>query len=276
MFKNTIAFLGMFLFFAMASQGVSYAYEYRLDDQYVSRKEYEKLQREMEELKAQMHLLLNNKKALRQQEPKRFALTPQAEIPPAKSAQGPIHSRAEAQPPAADTSRSEDSQGDRQKEAEEAKRQLDEFLRRQKVLFKPGDLQLEYDVVYAQDTARNACFGFDVRFCAPGSQITPKWITRTVDTGLVVRYGIIENLEFNVTMPFGFIEQEQDFTPFQVQDPIRRRNNEGLGDISWVLRYAAWREGGILPDVNLNLNAKSITGDEDQGLGSGFGMWGAG
>ena len=466
MLKNTIAFLGMFLFFAMASQGVSYAYEYRLDDQYVSRKEYEKLQREMEELKAHMHLLLNNnrdsrearegltrigqrlteeaetarqagdlerslalidqglridpegsglhnlkaavaeeqralgekrrrvvaqwleraqgqfqsgrlttppgdnafetyrmllavvpgqaeavagleqiaercvqlaeaahepghgeaslalidqglqavpgharlaelrtalgsgqaeaipgllgkaeqqlvasrlaapkgdnEKALPQQEPKRFALTPQAEIPQTKSAQGPNPSRAEAQPPAADISRSEDSQGDRQKEAEEAKRDIEEFLRRQKILFKPGELELEFNIIYGQDTAENTCFGFDVRFCAPGSPVTPKLITRTVDTGLVVRYGVIDNLEFNLRLPFGFIEQEQDFTPFEVPNPIRRRDNAGLGDISWALRYAAWREDGMLPDVNLNLDAKSITGDEDEGLGSGF------
>jgi Putative MetA-pathway of phenol degradation len=43
----------------------------------------------------------------------------------------------------------------------------------------------------------------------------------------------------------------------------------GLGDISWRLRYAAIHEEGAIPEVTLNVNAKSDTGDFDRGLGTG-------
>src|SRR5918999_1602438 len=45
----------------------------------------------------------------------------------------------------------EAEKGDRRKEAEEAKRELDQFLRAQKLLFKPGEVQLEFGASYAKE-----------------------------------------------------------------------------------------------------------------------------
>ncbi|MDQ3775480.1 MAG: transporter [Pseudomonadota bacterium] len=223
-------FLGLILI--LAGNGVSYAYEKRLDDQ-VSRKEYEKLRQELEALKAQMRLLLDKEAPLRP-EPKQAAGAAQVETKPGAAAQ-----------PADSISR-----GDREKEAEEAKAQLDEFLRQQKLLFKPGELQLEVSVSYAQDTSENI-FKFE---------------TRSVNTSLTARYGLAEDLEFVLGVPFAFIEQEQGSSPFVVGSTRTRTDNVGLGNISGSLRYAAWREEAIRPDVVLFLLGQSPTGDEDRGL----------
>ncbi|MGH6634730.1 MAG: transporter, partial [Gammaproteobacteria bacterium] len=51
--------------------------------------------------------------------------------------------------------------------------------------------------------------------------------------------------------------------------PPTREAGVGLGDISWGLRYAALHEEEAIPEVTLNVNAKSDTGDEDRLLGTG-------
>ncbi|MGH8654308.1 MAG: hypothetical protein ACREYE_20040, partial [Gammaproteobacteria bacterium] len=68
--------------------------------------------------------------------------------------------------------------------------------------------------------------------------------------------------------------------------PFTREASVGLGDISGGLRYAALHEGEkfdflgytfrALPEVTLNVNAKSDTGDVDRLLGSGQWNVGAG
>lgn len=217
-------FLGLILI--LAGNGVSYASEKRLDDQ-VSRKEYEKLKQELEALKAQMRLLLD-KEAPRRPEPKQAAGAAQVETKPGAAAQ-PAESI---------------SPGDREKEAEEAKAQLDEFLRQQKLLFKPGELQLEVSASYAQDTSED---------------IFEKFETRSVNTSLTARYGLAEDLEFVLGVPFAFIEQQGSSS--LAGSTRTRTDNVGLGDISGSLRYAAWREEAIRPDVVLFLLGESPTGD---------------
>ncbi|MDQ3580525.1 MAG: transporter [Pseudomonadota bacterium] len=225
-----------------------------MDDQYVSRKEYEKLKQELQALKAQMRLLLD-KEAPPQPEPKQAASAAQVETKPAEAAQAVVSVPS----------------GDREKEAEEAKRQLDEFLRRQRLLFKPGELELEFSTFYSHDTSENICFPIETGRCS----LSPKLETRSVNTNLIARYGLAEDLEFDLEVPFVFIERERDFSPFE--DRLIRTDNVGLGDISGTLRYAAWREDGIRPDVILSLTGKSRTGgDEDRGLGTGHWDVGAG
>lgn len=172
---------------------------------------------------------------------------------------------AEARPRAVTTT------GDREQEAEEAKREMDEFLRRQRLLFRTGELQLEFAASYSVDSAENSCLGIGTRFCARRSRVTPKLTTRSANTSVIARYGLAENLEFDLTVTFTFVEQEKDFTPFDVspRPSLERTNHVGFSDVAWALRYAAWREDGIRPDVVLSVNAKSRTGDEDRGLGTG-------
>ena len=82
-----------------------------------------------------------------------------------------------------------------------------------------------------------------------------------------MRYGLAEDLEFDFGVPLVYTEQERDTRPFA--SSFTREASVGLGDINWAFRYAAIREDRGLPEVTLNVNAKSDTGDEDRGLGTG-------
>jgi hypothetical protein len=280
--------MGVSALWILAGSGISYAYETRAEDQYVPRSEYEKLKQEVETLKAALQPMLKQGKevpsersskaetglkseaaVIPQTEPKQ----PEVSQPAEKTAQQPQVSQ-----PAEKTAQTKESlelsEGNRQQEAEEAKRQLDFFLRQQKVIFKPGELTAQFSLAYAQDTAENTCLGFGVRFCEPGSPITPKLTSRSLLAGFSAIYGLVNNVELNFAVPFGYVKQEQDFTPFSVPIPYQQENHTGLGDVSLGLRYAALREDAGRPDVTLNLNVKLRTGDEDKGLGTGH--WNAG
>lgn len=159
----------------------------------------------------------------------------------------------------------EAEKGDRRKEAEEAKRELDQFLRGQKLLFKPGEVQLEFGAFYAHDTQTN-----------PVAPLGPVFIDRFAGADFLIRYGLAEDLEFDLAVPVVYRERERDIRPFEeirvgttVFPSFTRESAVGLGDISWALRYAAIHEKGAIPEVTLNVNAKSDTGDEDRGLGTG-------
>jgi hypothetical protein len=175
-------------------------------------------------------------------------------------------------------------EGDRQEEADDAKRQLDMFLRDQKVLFKKGELELEFGLNYSQDTSTNNCFNRDrsSSFC-PGTVnnnkniIFPKFSTRTIDSSYSVTYGIADDLAVSFSFPYSYLEVEGDFAPFNIPgDQVAHNNFSGIGDISGSLRYMAWHGEGNTPSVSLSLGAKAPIGDDDKGLGSGFWNIGAG
>lgn len=160
---------------------------------------------------------------------------------------------------------------DVRKEAEEARRALEFFLREQRVIFRQGELELELDTFYSMDT-REELRSVD------GSIAVPAEITnRSVFPTLIVRYGLLNNLELDVEIPFfGYAEEETDFRVERIQttegiieiERIRTIDDQGLGDITGRLRYQIWREQGASPDVILDLNGKSRTGDEPL-LGTG-------
>jgi hypothetical protein len=160
---------------------------------------------------------------------------------------------------------------DVRKEAEEARRALELFLREQRVLFRQGELELELSTFYSMDT-REELRSVD------GSIAVPAEITnRSVLPTLIVRYGLVNNLELDVEIPFfGYAEEETDFRVEGIQtmegiiqiERIRTIDDQGLGDIVGRLRYQLWREQGGRPDVILDLNGKSRTGD-DPLLGTG-------
>lgn len=236
------------------------------DDRYVSRTEYDKLKQKFEQelaaLKAQLRGLLEAKAA-----PKVVPSQPErkepAKVPPvaAKPAQA-------EEPPGAVPA------GDREQEAEKAKRNLDEFLRRQKVLFKPGEIQLEVGASYSHDTSDedgSVCIALQPPF-EIGCISTPGAEVRAAGTSFTARYGLLDDVELNVSVPFTFVEQELDTLASRdgiIRKLTRSRSNAGLSDVSGALRYAAWHEEGIRPEVVLALSAKSTTGDEDRRLGTG-------
>ena len=242
-------------------------------DIYVSKEEYEKLKREVEALRNQIHSQRIGE------------VSPEQEGSPQTEASPPTDEKGKG-------SQAENSfdvaEGSRQIEAEGSRRELDTFLRGKKVLFRRGELALEYNLGYSEDTTNNICLDADFgdSYCPEGSVIAPKFINHSIDTSLLVRYGLTNHLELDLTIPYSYIEQKQDFRPFKVPTSLRRKENSGIGDIGLVVRYTAWTESGNIPNITLSMNAKSKTGKESSisqdtgnqnpGLGTGFWNVGAG
>jgi hypothetical protein len=152
---------------------------------------------------------------------------------------------------------------DVRKEAEETKRALEIFLREQRVLFRQGELNLEVSTFYSMDT------GDELRTVAGSIAVPAKITNRSVLSTLIGRYGLVDNLELHMELPFGYAEEETDFRVERIQtmegirqiQRIQTIDNKGLGDIAGRLRYQLWREQGARPDVILDLTGKSRTGD---------------
>lgn len=258
--------------------GAASADQKKEQNEYVPRKQYEKLEQEVEVLKAQMRLLLEREPPADQSlSPANDPVAQQAEAQTSKTDQPAISAQTVSNTPLNEGFENKYdigvAEGSRQKEAEESRTELDTFLRRQVVLFNRGELALEFNLAYSHDTTANACFDTNLGIssrCQRNSIVAPKFITRTVDTGLLARYGLIDDLELDVGIAYGYIDQEQNFTPFDVPSPVRHNTSLGVGDLGWALRYTAWPESGYIPNITLNLNAKSRTGDEDKRLGTGF------
>ncbi len=242
-------------------------------DAYVSKEEYKKLKREVEALKDQIQ-----SQRIGERLPERENSLPNKASPPADEK--------------GEDSRAEDdfdiAEGSRQIEAEDSRRELDTFLRGKKVLFRRGELALEYSLGYSEDITNNVCLDadFDDSYCPEGSVIAPKFINHSIDASFLMRYGLADHLELDLTIPYSYIEQKQDFRPFKVPTSLRRTENTGIGDIGLAVRYTAWTENGSTPNITLSMNAKSKTGKESKisqnagnqspGLGTGFWNVGAG
>ncbi len=272
--KNKTLLLGIWTVIGLSVSGLSSAADSRVDG-YVAKTEYEKLKREVETLKTQMQRLLEAAPATPESEPAAAEpATPKSKpaVAETKREKKPVTSAPTASNARVDRPDHEEfaaEEGDRRKEAEEAKRELDQFLRAQKLLFKPGEVQLEFGVNYAQDTAVGS-FADKVRF-------------RSASANFLMRYGLAEDVEFNFAVPLVYTEVERDagvFGEIRVGPtgttatttvfPPTRQAGVGFGDIGLALRYAAIHEKGVIPEVTLNVNAKSVTGDADRFLGTGF------
>jgi hypothetical protein len=247
----------------------SHQYDKNAENKYIPKKEYDKLKREIDSLKAQVRSLVSKNLPL-EKATKAAATTPKKNTESSAIRDQKVVSQTGAHASAGEGTQAgslDIAEGNREKEAHESRRELDTFLRGKKVLFKSGELQLELNLVSAQDTTDR----------------TPNVTTRSTSSTLLVRYGLADDLEFDLTIPYSHIEQETNFLPFVPpgnQKPVSRINGAGIGDISGALRYTAWHESGEIPSITLSLNAKSKTGKKTTfnenrviqrpGLGSGF------
>lgn len=137
---------------------------------------------------------------------------------------------------------------DVREEAEEARRSMDLFLREQQVLFKRGEFGFELVPIYSSDTRTT--------FLRQGPNVALADITtRLFLTTFIARYVLIDDLELDLEIPFGYAEQEVDLGLLQ-----SRRDEEGLGDIAGRLKYQLLHEFGARPAVMIELNVKSDTG----------------
>jgi len=148
-----------------------------------------------------------------------------------------------AQPPG-----EEQKAEDVQKQAEEAQKALEIFLREQRVLFKRGELALELGLFYSLDTK-------ETFLRSDTNTVFAKITKRIVLPSLTIRYGLVNDLEFDLLLPFyGYAEQEIDVGLVR---PLM--SDDGLGDIAGLVRYQVWHERGSSPDVIVDVGFKSRT-----------------
>jgi outer membrane putative beta-barrel porin/alpha-amylase len=161
-------------------------------------------------------------------------------------------------PVSAQRSEAEQKAEDVQKQAEEAQRALDIFLREQRVLFKRGELALELGLFYSQDTN-------DTFLRSGPDTVFAKLTKRTFIPSLTLRYGLVNDLELDLLLPFyGYAEQKIDVGTARL-----RMSDAGLGDIAGLVRYQVWHERGSSPDVIVDVGFKSRTaGDSLLGTGN--------
>ena len=145
---------------------------------------------------------------------------------------------------------------DVREEAEAAQRAMDIFLREQKVLIRRGEVGLELDTFYSTDTRED--------FVAVSGGVAQAEVrTRVAESTLILRYGLLNDLEADVRVPFVYADQKIDLGVARLTS-----DDAGLGDIRAGLRYQVWRETAGTPDVVLSVEGKSRTGDEPL-LGTG-------
>jgi hypothetical protein len=161
------------------------------------------------------------------------------------------------------------SEEDIRKQAEETRRARDTFLREERVLIRRGELQLEFSTFYSMDTQNRL-------IPVPGGDsLLVKSKNREVSASLLGRYGLVDNLELTVQIPF-FVYTEQT-NEFQIGGVEQTLDATGVGDISGSLRFQLWRESASIPDVVLELNGKSTTGNDlrlaSDDLRLGTGEW---
>ena len=155
------------------------------------------------------------------------------------------------------------SQEDLEREAEESRRALEVFLRREKILFRRGEFSFELDGFYSTDNRDDF-----VRVINPNNASEARVFAKITNTQanwtVIGRYGLIDNLELDLIIPFGYVEQE-----LETEFASSRTDDFGLGDIAGRLRYQLWDERGWRPDVILDFDVKSRTADDDSLLGTG-------
>jgi len=142
----------------------------------------------------------------------------------------------------------------RQKEAEEVDRLRDLFLRSQYVFIRKNEVILEYNFLYNSDA----------KIIPAGAAQAIKLTRRFIDNILLARYGLVDGLELDVTVPF-YIRADVDSDVGSVRSQTQ---SEGIGDLSGALRYQVFYEKGSRPSLTVEADFKSHTGN-DLLLGTG-------
>jgi hypothetical protein len=151
----------------------------------------------------------------------------------------------------------------RAKEAEEAKRLTELYLRNQNVFLRKGELMLELDSFYNRNNQQEFV-------PVSGGAIPVNTTRRFFNTLLIARYGVLtDGLEVDLIAPF-FVHAEVK-TDAGVASVTQEE--DGFGDVGAAVRYQAWYERGARPSLVIDVEGKSNTGGS--GL-LGTGTWNAG
>jgi hypothetical protein len=156
-------------------------------------------------------------------------------------------------------------QEDRRKEAEEAARLRDLFLRQEKIFIQRGEFLGELNTFY--NTDERTIF----TTAADGTVEAARVKRRITEVLLIGRYGLWDGLELDLLVPvFVYAVQELDIGEQEID-----QEKGGFGDVAAALRYQIIAERGAIPDVILDINGKSNTGDDNL-IGTGNWNLGAG
>jgi type II secretory pathway pseudopilin PulG len=119
---------------------------------------------------------------------------------------------------------------DVQRQAEEAQKALELFLREQRVVFRRGEGTLELGLLYSLDTKETFLRS------AEGTVFVAKLTKRTILPNLTLRYAPVNDLELDIIAPFyGYSELETD-----LGGAHQWRSDSGPADITGLMRYQLW------------------------------------
>ncbi len=166
----------------------------------------------------------------------------------------PIVSVGYAEEPAQPQTEVTAAEGDRKKEAEEAKRLQEFYLRNQSVFIRKGEIIAELNTSYSSDKRKDS-----VQLAA-GLSAPVDSTRRFFDTTLFTRFGLFtDGLEFDVIAPL-FVHGQIESEVVGVPGSQTYRQSSGVGDLAVAVRYQAWYEKGARPAVIFDVQGKSMTG----------------
>lgn len=162
---------------------------------------------------------------------------------------------------------------------EEAKKTVSQpLIEKGGILLKKGQFQIEPSILYSHFSKnRIVISGFSIFEAILIGRIYAEDAERdTILTSLTTRYGLLNNTELELRIPLRYRRDEV----IVIADNRETTNDRfGIGDIEAAIYHQVLYEQGRVPDVVLNLQAKSRTGEDPYGLATdevplGTGHWG--
>jgi hypothetical protein len=221
---------------------------------------------------------LDQIKAERQTEKNQAASPPPVPSVPAPPVTPPL------QEGAADAAK-EQTEAEKERERLERERAI-RSVQRSGVLLPRGQIEVEPSFTYSHYSQNLINVdGFAILPVLVIGDIQSLRIERDIfQFGLALRYGVLRNLQLDVSLPFMY--DDETFTTQSAQNEQSlastetSRNDYGIGDVQFGLSYQALHEHGLVPDVIVQGWARAPTGtsqfdinNADQ-LPQGTGVWG--
>lgn len=91
-----------------------------------------------------------------------------------------------------------------------------------------------------------------------------------VDAGVTLRFGLPFDSQLDVEIPYAFTNDQFVTSVGFAEETETSNSASGLGDITLGFTKTLFRERGLLPDLVGNVSWDTMTGDEDEAIGSGF------
>lgn len=135
------------------------------------------------------------------------------------------------------------------------------------VLLPRGTLVVEPGVQYSHTSrTRISISGFTIFEAIVIGEIVAEDVKRDIVTPFLnLRYGILNDLQFDVKIPWMYRHDKEAFRSGN-SEVERTVDDSALGDIDAGLSYHLVKESGYIPDILVNVKAKFDTGKSPYGL----------